>query len=294
MYLYCMNTLFKIAALILFVFFAMDGVAQHPFVGFWQGMLKYSGQDYDQADVIYIEIDSSVTVQGLTRIEVLNDMDYALKDFTGEIKGSVLKINEQRLRGSSNTRNTPKCKFNFELTYDTVTGYLSGSFLSSDCRGKVGEVVLYRAHKTLNKEKDSDATHYWKYQFVRLYKKGIPAPLILEQAKENFEFQPIYFNHDESEVKAEFHNYLNKMAMILEGIHDLRIKVIGHTDSDGSDEYNIALSKRRAKAIKAYFLARGVSEDKLEIDFKGERKPVDSNTTHEGKQRNRRVDFEFI
>ncbi len=278
--------------ILLFLFF--EGKTQHPFVGFWQGMLKYSYQDYDQADVIYLQLESTTSVEGMTRVEVLNDMDYALKDFTGEVKGEVLKISEQRLRGSSSSRNAPKCKLNFELKYDSITGYLKGNFSSSDCRGKIGEVILYRANKTINKEKEADATHYWKYQFVRLYKKGIPAPQILEKAKENFEFQPIYFDHDKSEVKPEFHEYLNEMALILEGIHDLRIKVTGHTDSDGTDEYNIGLSQRRAKAIKAYFLSRGVSEDKLEIDFKGERKPIDTNVTREGKQRNRRVDFEFI
>ena len=280
--------------IVLQLLFSTNVGAQHPFVGFWQGMLKAAHQDYDKADVIYLELDESESVKGFTRVEVLNDMDYALKDFTGEIKGDVLIIKEQRLRGSSSSKNAPKCKLNFELTYDSLTGYLSGKFFSSDCRGKAGEVVFYQADKQLNHEKEADATHYWKYQFVRLYAKGIPAPNILEKAKENFEFQPIYFDHDKSEIKPEFHAYLDKMAMLLEGIHDLRIKVTGHTDSDGSDEYNIGLSQRRAKAIKAYFLERGVSEDKLEIDFKGERKPVDTNKTREGKQRNRRVDFAFI
>lgn len=275
-------------------FIAHSIFAQHPYVGFWQGMLKYSYQDYENADVIYIELDSNATISGYTRIEVLNDMDYALKDFTGEIKKQQLVLSEQRLRGSSSTRNAPKCKLILELKYDSISGYLKGTFSSSDCRGKIGEAILYRANKKINKDKEADATHYWKYQFVRLYEKGIPAPQVLEKAKANFKFQPIYFDHDKSEIKPEFHEYLSEMALILEGIHDLRIKVTGHTDSNGTDAYNIALSQRRANAIKAFFLARGVSEDKLEIDFKGESKPVESNATKEGKQRNRRVDFEFI
>ena len=74
----------------------------------------------------------------------------------------------------------------------------------------------------------------------------------------------------------------------------MRVKVTGHTDADGSDAYNDELSKRRAKAIVDYFEAHGLSEDRLEFDFKGEHEPVDSNNTSSGKQRNRRVDFKFI
>jgi OOP family OmpA-OmpF porin len=54
------------------------------------------------------------------------------------------------------------------------------------------------------------------------------------------------------------------------------------------------LSKRRAEAIIGFFTAHGLSKDRLEIDFKGESAPVDNNTTPEGKQHNRRVDFSFI
>ena len=68
----------------------------------------------------------------------------------------------------------------------------------------------------------------------------------------------------------------------------------GHTDSDGSDGYNESLSQARAKAIVAYFQRNGLEEDRLIFDFKGERSPVSSNDTSGGKQKNRRVVFEFI
>jgi outer membrane protein OmpA-like peptidoglycan-associated protein len=182
----------------------------------------------------------------------------------------------------------------YELTFDEETEYLKGSFESTDCRRTIGEIVLYRTDSPFNLDEEPTLTHYWKYNFVNNYLKGFPSPDVLKRRQENFELKPIYFDHDESIVKTEFHDYLNEMIEILEGIHDLRIKVIGHTDAVGTDEYNIGLSERRARAIKEFFTSRGVSVDKLEIDFKGKRHPIDTNKTPEGKQRNRRVDFQFI
>lgn len=84
------------------------------------------------------------------------------------------------------------------------------------------------------------------------------------------------------------------MIRVVDGHTDLRIKVTGHTDADGSDEYNIELSKKRAQSLIDFFVANGLSKDRIEIDFKGEKAPIDSNDTPEGKQHNRRVDFSFI
>jgi outer membrane protein OmpA-like peptidoglycan-associated protein len=84
------------------------------------------------------------------------------------------------------------------------------------------------------------------------------------------------------------------MTRVVDGHTDLRIKVTGHTDNVGSDAYNIDLSKRRAQSLIDFFVAHGLSKDRIEIDFKGESDPIDNNSTPEGKQHNRRVDFVFI
>jgi outer membrane protein OmpA-like peptidoglycan-associated protein len=70
--------------------------------------------------------------------------------------------------------------------------------------------------------------------------------------------------------------------------------VIGHTDADGSASYNVALSERRALAIIDYFVGKGLSRDRIKIQFKGESEPIGDNKTVDGKQLNRRVDFLFI
>ena len=109
-----------------------------------------------------------------------------------------------------------------------------------------------------------------------------------------FLFETIYFDYDKDDIKQEYHNYLLKIVKILKSHSDILVKIEGNTDSDGSDNYNIDLSKRRAEALIIFFQTQGLMRDRIVLDYKGERNPVESNKTKEGKKKNRRVDFEFI
>lgn len=69
------------------------------------------------------------------------------------------------------------------------------------------------------------------------------------------------------------------------------ILLIGHTDADGTEDYNYELGLRRANRVKDYLVKRGVPEDKIIVESKGKTEPLDTNGTPEGKQRNRRVEI---
>jgi outer membrane protein OmpA-like peptidoglycan-associated protein len=84
------------------------------------------------------------------------------------------------------------------------------------------------------------------------------------------------------------------MARIIIGHSDLRIKIIGNTDWDGSDEFNEDLSRRRAESLTNYLENQGIKRDRIIIEYNGEKAPIESNNTKEGRQKNRRVDFKFI
>ena len=289
------SSMFKHFFIYIVAFFCIVsmGLSQERLHGEWRGLLISSGQNAETADVIYLSLPEGDS-KGFSRVEVLNTKEFAYKEFTFEIKNKTLSIEEKYIRLSSHSPSAPKCKLKYSLKYNDSTMFLEGDFTSSDCRNKMGKVVLYRTEHPISSEKEPTLTHYWKYHFARAYDKGYPSPEVLERERKNFEFQPIYFDHDESIIKEEFHGYLNKLAWMLDALPDLRLKVIGHTDAVGTDQYNMGLSERRAKAIKDYFLSRGIVQEKLEIDFKGKRMPVDTNKTQEGKQRNRRVDFKFV
>lgn len=268
---------------------------QTSYDGVWKGFIQKNGQSLEQSDVFYLKINEREgTLKGKSRIELLDKDIMALKSFEGKLTTKGLSLEEDYVRNSTDSRKAPTCKLKYTLTYVDSSRYLIGDFKSTDCRGVSGKVVLYRTDEKINEEKEQKGTHLWKHRFIENYSKGYPSPEVMKIEQANFKFEPIYFDHDKSEIRPEHYEYLNRMARVLGGIHDLRVKVTGHTDAVGTDEYNIGLSERRAKAILDYFKKQGIEPEKLEIEFKGEREPVDSNATPDGKQRNRRVDFEFI
>ncbi|MCQ2342646.1 MAG: OmpA family protein [Paludibacteraceae bacterium] len=75
---------------------------------------------------------------------------------------------------------------------------------------------------------------------------------------------------------------------------DIRIKIMGHTDSVGKDAANQKLSEGRANAVRDELIQRGIAADRLEAEGYGESRPIDTNDTDEGRQNNRRVEIEIL
>ena len=69
---------------------------------------------------------------------------------------------------------------------------------------------------------------------------------------------------------------------------------VGHTDSVGTDKYNNKLSQRRADAVKAYLVSKGIEPNRIYTEGKGEKQPVADNKTSEGRAKNRRVEIEVV
>lgn len=102
----------------------------------------------------------------------------------------------------------------------------------------------------------------------------------------------IYFDVNKDVVKPESYGTLKDIATVLNEVPDVKVKIVGHTDADGSDAVNLDLSKRRAAAVKAELAKSfGVKADQLETDGLGEKQPVIPNTTPVNKAQNRRVEF---
>lgn len=102
----------------------------------------------------------------------------------------------------------------------------------------------------------------------------------------------ILFDVNSANIKAESYGTLKEIANVLKENVDVKVKIVGHTDADGDDKSNMELSKRRAASVKENLAKEfGVDETRMETDGMGESKPVDKNTTPEGKANNRRVEF---
>ena len=103
-----------------------------------------------------------------------------------------------------------------------------------------------------------------------------------------------FFDFDKSVLKPAGKTKLNDLASKLQGIDIEVVVATGHTDSIGSDAYNIKLSLRRANAVKAFLVSKGIPADRIFTAGKGEGTPVASNKTRDGRAKNRRVEVEVV
>ena len=103
-----------------------------------------------------------------------------------------------------------------------------------------------------------------------------------------------FFDFDKSVLKPEGRAKLDDLVSKIKGINLEVIIAVGHTDSVGSDAYNQKLSVRRAEAVKAYLVSKGIEKNRVYTEGKGEKQPVADNKTKEGRAKNRRVEIEVV
>ena len=104
----------------------------------------------------------------------------------------------------------------------------------------------------------------------------------------------IYFDFDQSTIKAEFRTALNGHAAYLSQNPSARVVLEGHADERGTREYNIALGERRGNAVSRYLVVQGVSVDAIEVVSFGEERPVNAGQDSASWSENRRVEIRYI
>lgn len=100
----------------------------------------------------------------------------------------------------------------------------------------------------------------------------------------------ILFDVDKSDLKGQYKSELTDLSRILNKYEDTNILLVGHTDSTGAEEYNLALSKRRADSVASYLVTQNVNSARFSTEGYGESQPVASNDTAAGRAQNRRVE----
>ena len=103
--------------------------------------------------------------------------------------------------------------------------------------------------------------------------------------------EKILFGYDRSDLSGTAEGNLDKLVKVLNDYPDTNIEIQGHTDSRGSDDYNMGLSERRAAAVSQYLRNKGVASSRVTTKGYGESAPIADNNTDDGRAQNRRVTF---
>lgn len=187
------------------------------------------------------------------------------------------------------------------MTPRGVKVYGDGSAVDSDkdgvpdykdkCPFKKGSPALQGCPK--NKDTDGDGVYDDQDDCITIpgakSNRGCPEIPNSVLQELNYIAKRIFFETDRDVIKARSYDDLGQMADIMKKFPKIGFYIDGHTDSKGNDSYNMALSRRRAMAVKKFLENLGVNGEQLEVRAFGETRPIASNNTEGGRQLNRRV-----
>jgi len=123
------------------------------------------------------------------------------------------------------------------------------------------------------------------YKIIRLKKIKIGKSIILRN---------IFFDFDKFTIRSESEAELTRLYELLQENPDIKVEISGHTDNRGDDDYNQKLSENRAKAVVDWLINKGIPQSRMIYAGYGEKEPVATNETDEGRQENRRTEFKII
>lgn len=189
------------------------------------------------------------------------------------------------------------------LASSIAVGLLFANTVLADAGGTVNESYLGDAkhHYVRDSSGNCVRTSSWKAEDMTIdcgaepppVVENVPVPPPAPVYEKNTMSAGALFDHDKATLKPAGQQALHDLndTIKAKGARVVDIDVIGHTDSDGSEEYNQSLSVRRAQSVKDYMVSEGVDPGIIDVSGQGELNPVASNTTKEGRAQNRRVDI---
>lgn len=154
------------------------------------------------------------------------------------------------------------------------------------------EQVYYAETRRHNCKKRCDGSINLFPELLEQIPMTIPSPTIdTFFTQKSIILQNVFFDFDKTELLPQSYKELDVLLNYLRTHPDYSIKISGHTDSKGTDEYNEKLSAGRAKAVGDYLASSGIERDRIRTEGKGSKEPIADNNSDKGREQNRRVEF---
>ncbi|MGG9960434.1 OmpA family protein [Ferruginibacter sp. SUN106] len=218
----------------------------------------------------YTEVDGKTVEYGLKNDVVGNKSDFPITSYANKVLHVAMSVNKTRIRIYLDEKKlidlpralTPEMRNNFFLNNNYIIP-------ASELGMLVGNVRIASA--------DVDA-------------RSLLIKQLMEEGRAVT--NDILFDVNSDVIKSESFALINQFGDAMKNNPSLKIKITGHTDSDGNAAANTELSKKRAAAVKKYLATNyGITDDRIQTDGKGAMQPVADNSTASGKAKNRRVEF---
>lgn len=186
------------------------------------------------------------------------------------------------------------------LIYETLPdGTEAGNGLSSPVNGSFTIVLPYdryyliraNADKYFAQSENLNLDSLVKVGYKEIHKDLYLVPIEIGQV---VRLNNVFFDFNKSSLRDESFVELDRVVNLLKENPAIEIEMGAHTDSKGSDEYNLTLSENRARSVMDYILSKGISPSRISSQGYGETQPVATNDTDEGRQLNRRVEFKIV
>ncbi|MBC8073786.1 MAG: OmpA family protein [Deltaproteobacteria bacterium] len=123
---------------------------------------------------------------------------------------------------------------------------------------------------------------------------GCPDEVPAEVTKFSGVIQGIFFDTNKAEVKKQSRATLDNAVAVMKKYEDVKVEIVGHTDSTGDRTHNVDLSLRRADAVKKYLVDHGIAADRIDSRGAGPDEPIADNASKAGKAKNRRIEFKLL
>jgi OmpA-OmpF porin, OOP family len=186
------------------------------------------------------------------------------------------------------------------LIYETLPeGTIAGNAISNPTDGSFKIVLPYDKNYSIRAQADKffaisenlNLDSLIKEGYKEIHKDLFMVPIEIGQV---VRLNNVFFDFDKWDLRPESHLELNRVVKLMQENPMIVIEMSAHTDSRGSDEYNLKLSDDRARSVMNYILFKGISPERITSQGYGETKPVAPNDTDENRQLNRRVEFKIL